>query len=529
MDSGRTPLSGGEGGSMRKILAAAIVLLIFFAVALFVMDWLWPASAPSTRPPLTAVTPLEPITRASIIVAPVVVANSAIREALEAQAPRNLSGKKDNPLAQLLSNANIGWTVTRSPLTVGGRADALVVSTVLTGTLHVTGQLSDVAGNLSGALGGLINQGLGQNLQRLAGKTVDQRADFRGNVTVTSRPTITANWRLDPNLSGQVSLADASMSIAGVPLSVGNEVKPFLDRAVTEQLTQLQGRLRNDRILEETAQREWIKMCRSIPLGGAGRGLPDLWLEVRPTRAFVAQPRIDANAVTLTVGVQAETRIVPAETKPSCPFPAQLEIVPRSEQGRINIAVPIDIPFTEVDKLLAAQLVGKTYPSDGSGPVEITVRRASLAASSDRLLLSLRVKAREKKSWFGLGADAEIYVWGRPVLDRDQQKLRLADIELDVQSEAAFGLLGAAAKAAQPKLRDALAEHAVVDLRPFAAAARNQVAAAVAEFSKQEPGVRVDTAITDLRLVGIAFDFKTLRVTAEADGSVKVALSSLAL
>jgi hypothetical protein len=41
--------------------------------------------------------------------------------------------------------------------------------------------------------------------------------------------------------------------------------------------------------------------------------------------------------------------------------------------------------------------------------------------------------------------------------------------------------------------------------------------------------VRVETKINDLRLVGIAFDAKTLRVVAEADGAVNVAVTSLAL
>jgi Domain of unknown function (DUF4403) len=512
---------------MRRIVTIAVLLVLFFAVALFVMDWLWPPSAPSRSPQLAAVPPLEAVTRSSVVVAPVAIAEAAIRDALETQAPRNLTGKKDNPLSQLLSNADIGWTVTRSPLTVTGGSDALVVSTVLNGTLHVTGQLGNIAGGLTGALGDLINQNLGQNLQRLTGKTIDQRADFRGNVILTSRPTITANWRLEPNLTAQVALADATMSITGIPLNVANEVKPFLDRAVNEQITPLQARLRSDPIFEDTARREWSKMCRSIPLGGAGTGLPALWLELRPTRAFVAQPRVDAAAVILTIGVQAETRIVPTETRPSCPFPAQLEILPRPEAGRIEIVVPIDIPFTDIDKLLAAQLVGKTYPQDGRGPVAITVRRASVAPSGDRLLISLRVKAREKKSWFGLGAEADIHVWGRPVLDSDAQTLRLTDIELDVQSEAAFGLLGAAAQAARPQLRDALAEHAVVDLKPFAADARKHVADAVAAFSKQDPAVRVDANVTDLRLIGIAFDARTLRAIAEVNGNVKVAVSSL--
>jgi hypothetical protein len=34
--------------------------------------------------------------------------------------------------------------------------------------------------------------------------------------------------------------------------------------------------------------------------------------------------------------------------------------------------------------------------------------------------------------------------------------------------------------------------------------------------------VRVDAAVADLRLVGIEFDAKTLRVIAEADGTVRV-------
>src|SRR5262249_60950081 len=77
-----------------------------------------------------------------------------------------------------------------------------------------------------------------------------------------------------------------------------------------------------------------------------------------------------------------------------------------------------------------------------------TIRSVNLAASGDRLLLSLRVKANENKSWFGLGAEATVHVWGRPALDRAHQMLRLNDIALDVESEAAFGLLGTAARAA---------------------------------------------------------------------------------
>lgn len=508
-----------------KIVIGGLIVVASFGGAVAVMNWLSPSG--ERRPVLAEVPPLKPIARTSTIVTPAAIALTAIRDTLEKQAPRDLNGKRENPVQQFLSNGEFGWNITRGPLGVTGKPDGLAVTTALTGVFRATGQLSNQAGNITGALGNLIGGGLGQRVQNLTEKTLDQRADIKGNVTVTSKPALQPAWRVEPNLAAQVSIADASMAIMGVKLSIGNEVKPLLDRTVNEQVASLQAKVRNDPFLEVAARREWAKMCRSISLGASAQGMPNLWLELRPTRAFAAQPRITESAVVLTVGVQADTRIVPNETKPDCPFPAQLELVPQMDQGKINVAVPIDIPFTEVNRLLEVQLKGKTFPEDKSGAFSATVRTVSLAASGDRLLISLRVKANENKSWFGLGAEATIHVWGKPVLDSGRQMLRLKDIALDVESEAAFGLLGAAARAAVPYLESTLAENATVDLLPLTANARKSIEAALADFRKSADGVRVDAAVTNLRLVGIEFDNKTIRVIAEADGTVRVAVTAL--
>ena len=212
--------------------------------------------------------------------------------------------------------------------------------------------------------------------------------------------------------------------------------------------------------------------------------MPALWLELRPTRAIAAQPRVDASAVTLTLGIEAETRITPAQTKPDCPFPAKIVIIPPTPGG-VSIGVPIDIPFTEINKIVEAQFAGRTFPEDGSGSVDVTVKRASVAASGDRLLISLLVNASEKKSFFGLGGEANVHIWGKPVLDQAQQTLRLTNIELAVESEAAFGLLGAAARAVMPHLQKALGDKATVDLKPFASNAQKKIAAAIIGFSEE--------------------------------------------
>ena len=183
------------------------------------------------------------------------------------------------------------------------------------------------------------------------------------------------------------------------------------------------------------------------------------------------QPRIGADAVTLLLGVQAETRIVPAETKPNCPFPQQLDIVEQANDGNVSIAVPIDIPLPEVNRLLEAQIKGKTFPEDGSGSFAATIRQATVATSGDRLLISLLVHIT-KTGFLGLGADSTVHVWGRPALDQEQQILRFTDIDVDVESGAAFGILGAAAQSAVPYLQKTLAEQAVIDLKPLAADAK---------------------------------------------------------
>src|ERR1044072_3115310 len=319
---------------MRRILIAGLVVVVAFGAGLLAMTWLSP-SAPERRPQLADSPPLKPATRTSVVVAPTAIALTAIRDALDAQAPRDLSGKRENPLGQWLQNAELGWTMSRGALASARRPEGLTVMAPLTGTFRLTGEIGAQIGDqfVGGVLGALLNDQLRKQGGSLAGRALDQRAEVRGNILLAARPALTPDWRLDPNLSGQTVIGDANLSIAAVKLNLSREVKPLLDRAVAEQVNALQPRLGNDPLIEQVARREWAKMCRAIPLGKAAAGMPDLWLEVRPVRAVAAQPKIDAAAVTLTIGVHAETRISPTESKPDCPFPATVEIVPPMEPG----------------------------------------------------------------------------------------------------------------------------------------------------------------------------------------------------
>jgi predicted small integral membrane protein len=510
---------------LKTILIAGVLVAVFFVAALKVMDYVSPRSA-GPAPVLVQLPPLPAAPRTSSIIAPIAVSLTAIRDAADRGAPRNFAGTADNPVPQLLQNADIKWNAARGPIVATGAADTLTLSTPLTGALTVTGALSsNVRDQLSGALGNLLGGNVAKQIGSINIKNINANAEIRGNVVASARPQLTANWHIEPNLAAQVTLGDTSVSMAGARINVPAQVKPVIDKAVNEQIAAVQQRLRNDPAFEQNARREWAKLCRSIPLQGAA-ALQGLYLELKPVRAVAAQPRIDAGNVTLTLGVEAETRITATQTTPSCPFPATLAIVPPGP-GKLNIGVPIDMPFTELNKIIETQLAGKTFPEDGSGAVDVTVKKASVAASGDRLLISLLVKAKEKKSWFGLGGEATVHIWGKPMLDPSAQTLKLVNMELAVESEAAFGLLGSAARAAMPLLQNALAERATIDLKPFASNAQRKIAAVIADFQKNEEGIRVSAEVTSLRLGGIAFDSKTLRVIAEADGAINVAVTAL--
>ncbi len=339
----------------------------------------------------------------------------------------------------MLAKAEIDFTLERSPLTLIGRADGLTIAASLERFVssdrpaplpvnHVGGAVSGLLSErnkekINGALAGLLKDKDKEKIASLGkdatGRALDQRADIKGDVNLVARPTITTGWRLEPNLIGQVTLAEANIQIAGVKLNARERDQAARRQAMSgaDARARRQGcaTIRSSRMPRGANGR---RCAARSPLGSAGADLPGLWLELRPTRAFAAQPRVDANNVTLTLGIQADTRIVPQETKPDCPFPAKLDLVPPLDQGKVTIGLPIDVPFTEISKLLDTQLKGKIFPDDKNSPAEMTVQSATVSAAGERLLVSLLVTARERKSWLGLGTEATVYISGKPVLDQ---------------------------------------------------------------------------------------------------------------
>src|SRR5258708_8358310 len=303
---------------VNMVVAGVGVVAVWFFASLKVMDWLAPRGT-VTPPVLVELPPLPPTPRSSVVMAPVAIALSAIRDAADHAAQRTFTGKAENPVSQILQNADIGWTAWRGAITATGGQDVLSLSTPITGTLNVTGSLSAKAtGAVGDAIGGLLGGDIGKRIGGINIKNLNASAEIKGNVSITARPKIAAAWRIEPNLAAQVNLGDTSLTVAGARVNVPAQVKPLIDKQVTDQLAAVHARMRNDPAFENSARAQWAKASRSIPLQGTGAtSVPPLWLELRPTRAIAAQPRVDASAFTLSLGIDGATPVTRLYTRPN--------------------------------------------------------------------------------------------------------------------------------------------------------------------------------------------------------------------
>ena len=419
---------------------------------------------------LAELPPLPPASRISSILAPVAISIAAIRDAADRAAPRTFAGKADNPASQILQNADIGWTASRGPIAATGAQDVLSLATPLTGTLNVTGSLSSKAtGAVGNALGSLLGGNAAKQIGSVNIKKLNANAEIKGNITITSRPKLAAAWHLEPNLAGQVTLGDTNLSVAGARVNVPAQVKPLIDKTVADQLDAVDARIRNDPAFEQNAQ---DTMGQGLPLDSAAGHRRRLDAAAAVAGA-AADPRHRGAAACRRLGGHADRSA--SRPRPASPQRRPSPTARFRKRSRSSRRLPAasasacrsTCPSPTSTRSWRRNSPAGPFPRTARARSTVTVKHATVAASGDRLLISLLVHAKEKKSFFGFGGEATVHIWGRPVLDQAQQTLRLTDIQLAVESEAAFGLLGAAAREAMPHLQRALAEKAIVDLKPF--------------------------------------------------------------
>ena len=280
---------------MRRILdRQRLVVAAFFGGTLWALDIFFGDAAPSKRPALAAPPPLKPVTRH-------LDHHRAGRDRQRCDPRRDGSAGAAQPQRQARQSAERSARQgrhrldhrragrSRSPARTDGAGRS---STTLNGSLRVTGQIAEQAGNLTGALGEL-----------LGGSSAASR-QARRQARSTSAPTSAATSRDVAKPALHAELADRAQPHRqrrarrrrhehrrhqAQRVQRGEAAaRPDRERA---------DRQRCRRSCATTARwnrpraREWAKMCRSISLGAgrARRAEPVARGEADP--AFAAQPQ----------------------------------------------------------------------------------------------------------------------------------------------------------------------------------------------------------------------------------------------
>lgn len=468
--------------------------IYFFIAATIILASIWFIFGRTSRfdatPPKLDTSTLLPLpTTTSAITLPIHVPIENVREFLQSKIPQRFSGVKtkrviDTPILKV--SARTSWAVSRSDFTV-------VSNDRLKLTSNITGD------------GNVYVKNLGRVL----------RTNLNGPFSVVAKPIITTNWRLSvPHFQITARLHSAGVRIFGVWFSVKGIVQPKLNQFAAQQSRILRDKIAEADFLEVAAKKHWRELCQSFPLGSD----TGLWLEVKPVSAHVAQPEITEKNIRLQLGLVAETRVVARQTVPICPFPQALIIEPPRE-GRIEIVVPAEIDYSVLQDIVSRQVVDKTIGKD----VSITIKNISLRPHGESLLLKTVLVIGTSK-WLGTRAEGTLYLSARPILDAEEQTVKLVDIELDTASRSV--LVAIAGEAVEPILLGAIKSRATLELQPLLGGElQDRADAAIGGLTS--PGFAVDGQVEDIRLIRLNVGPSHLQLIGSARAKVKAAVQTI--
>ena len=471
-------------GIRRAIIPVVVALVVLAAAG-------WAFLRTSARleipPPAAREAPLAPLDLpASTLAIPVSVPLEAIGGELNRTAPPSVAGAQDGPLGSRLN-----WRVARSPIAVSGVDDALRIS-------------GDLNGNLS--------------IESWAGSA---QVDLKARYHMDSRPRMLRNWRLDPNLSAELSLDQATHRLFGrIDISLRGTIGPPLERALQVQLGRLQEHIARDDSIERVARELWTRLCTSVRILPE----PEIWLEIRPGGLRAGQVRIGAQAASLALALQARTAIGTRETTPQCAFPKRLEIgSAEPKNASIALWLPVEASYGVLQDMLERSAVRHTFGD--AWPFKVDAARLNPHGRS--LLLEADFRA-QSPDWLSKRGKVSAFLVAEPVLDPEAATITLAGLSLDTASNhAAAAVLG---EVAERRFLAALEHPAAFDLSEWQEQLRQRANEALAKLmNASSDNMALSARLDDLRLARLDVGPDSIRAVGHARGTARVTIETLSL
>ncbi|WP_269585332.1 DUF4403 family protein [Roseibium sp. Sym1] len=343
------------------------------------------------------------------------------------------------------------------------------------------------------------------------GRHIRQTVRAKAELTISASPRIAPDWT--PDMPVDISyrwLDRPEFRLFNLfPITLGSTLGPSLDRAIndfrTGGLNEVLGRVH----LKSEAEKLWLAL--QVPHRLDVPGGDPLYLHLRPLAIGLDGPTFDSNTLSARLDLAMTAQVSDNETGPQT---TSLPNLTPMEDAGVVLKVPVRVGTRTLNRIAGKQLP-RTVRLGEEDSMSVTIYQADIGVDGDRLSLEMVVDVTGGP--LSLKRKA-IRVTTRPVLFRDSQSLRFADIDLDAVEG---GLSGVATSAMLGTVELFLEDTYTVSLNEEIAALEKAVNSAMnreltPEFSLAGKG---HLEVEDLLLLPQA---SALQVTFSSTGDIRV-------
>jgi hypothetical protein len=240
--------------------------------------------------------------------------------------------------------------------------------------------------------------------------------------------TISPDLQLRSNASGAVTLDNGHLKIGPLVTNIAqvwNDNQESLSRPLWRSLDKQIARLP----LKPRVAGFWAQAFRPLKIGKS----PASWLVLRPQALRVSQPRLQGGAVTLSLALTAQAKVVVQDGAPdNAPMPLPPAGRLDAPSKTFSFAVPLLLPYAQASRLALASLA-KRPPR--AGGLSITFSKLDILPSGQDVVVATRFCADPKWDFLGwFSSCGDVYLRGVPVFDPVQKSIRVDHLHYDVAS-----------------------------------------------------------------------------------------------
>ena len=443
----------------------------------------------------------------SNVLIPFKISIDRLAQEAEAAVRPSIRGEKGLPNMGPAAMNSVQWNFTRSEIVGTESNGRMNLRTQIAGSATLKGRVQPIRGSIGKLLGKLKPSVPYSQTVRLA-----------ADVHASAAPELTKNWRLEPNIQGNVRLTEARARIAKVvDLSLKGTLQGDVDSAVAKEIRRMNEKVAQDIFLEAAARDAWRELCKPISVGKVGN--ESLFILVEPLDFLAMQPRISKSSINWVLGLRARTALVSSgPANDSCTeFPQELRIVQDIPDESV-VAVDTELSYSVINEVLRDQ-VQREGVVEADGAVG-EIKAVTLEPFGTRLLVAVKGVFRETR-FFGVRVEGNLFFELEPTLDAERQIIQIEHVKIGASSDQALGKVAAGALTVLATSIEDRLRHITVDLKPLIEKERVRATKALMELTTGQDAVEfMNASITDIRLEELRIGYSGIRILVLVRGSL---------